>query len=731
LKTYSNYFGEAQLFNRKWLAVPSVLLAAFVVCSSVGGPAYAGDVSGSEAASVETTKEASTAAPVEETKKAEEVPVAPVKEESVAPAAPVVPVVPAPVAAPAPPMEQPAPAPAAPQPAAPAAPVAPQVETPVAPEQPAAPAKDVVIDDPAPVVVVPPAEAVTPPGDPAPVEDTTPVIKVNVMITTVQEINAQGWIFLTAETQNVAPGATIGTYTVNLTDAKSQLGVNTATLVAGEDGTASRTLWWECAVPGATISVTGPNGLLPIFNDITGTTATVQTLPILGTPGCGTTTPTKTVLPVTPGAPKFIPAGPGKHGSIEYPGTLGVVYTADPAGATEGPVKVTATAAPETADTIYVIAPGAQTEWSGDLGEFSESVPNPGGYPAYGDAKVAPSGAAAITPAGPFNTTEYVFASVSGKTKNGSPVTVASAPQATQGGSDPITAQLNLTGMCGLAHWSWYASDNESGSPKWTIGAGIVQLPACDSTTKVDPAYPSGTFEESGHGVLTPEGEFNRTDTVVLQVSGPSRVDGSTKTVEKTFEMVDGKSPVVADIDLSVFCGTVQWAWLSEAKDNLASSRTLLFEGELNLPACDPQGGDDGGDNENPNPNPNPDPSHPGHGHGHGDDDGDHGGCFSWNHHSCEPGNNGPVGTPGDLNNGGVEADASANNVVVQSSTVEELGMGNALPEESDLSNANSSVEDPLAYTGSDDPLHWTVIGLGLFVMGLVLVAWMRPRKRK
>jgi hypothetical protein len=574
-------------------------------------------VSGSEAASVETTKEASTAAPAEETKKAEEVPVAP------APVAPNSVVV-----APAPPVE-PAPAPVVPAPAVPepAAPVAPQAETP------AAPAKDAVIDDPAPVVVVPPAEAEIPPSDPAPVEDATPVVNVSVMITTEKEINAQGWIFFSVTTQNVAPGTDVGTYQLNLTGAEYRF-TDRTTLIVGENGTTSSTLYWQCATPGATISITGPDGLMPIFNEITGTTATVQTLPILGTPGCGTTTPTKTVLKVTPGAPTFIPAGPGKHGSIEYPGTVGVVYTADPAGATEGPVKVTATAAPETADTIYVIAPGAQTEWSGNLGEFSEEVPNPGVNPEFVGGGVVNGGktspATLIPVEGPFNQPLYVFPVVTGNTKDGSPVTVTlpkgTDPIETRGGSS-ITVQLDLTGLCGTAHWTWYAkADTDENSDKWIVGSGIV----------------------------------------------------------------------------------------------------------TGMPACDPQGGDDGGDNENPNPNPNPDPSHPGHGHGHGDDDGDHGdhdGCISRNHHSCEPGNNGPVGNPGDLNNGGVEADASANNVVVQSSSVEELGMGNAVPSESDLSNAESSYTGELAETGANDSwLIFAVILLGAGAVLVVLASWRRPR---
>ena len=732
------------MFNRKRLAVPSVLFAAFVVCSSVGGPAYAGDVSGSEAVSVETTKEAPAEAPVEEPKKAEEVPVAPVKEEPVAPAAPVAPVVPDPVVAPAPPVE-PAPAPVlpepvVPEPAAPIAPVVSPAETPVAPELPAAPAKDVFID-PSPVVVTPSLEAETPPGDPAPVEDAAYTVVASVMITTVPEIQHQGWIFLSAESQPATPGAALGTYTVNLSGALPRLGNNTATLVAGEDGTNNTTLWWECATPGATISVTGPNGLVPIFNEITGTTATEQVLPILGTPGCGTTTPTQEVK--TAELPDLVvkEAGENQAGSITLSKpAVGATLVCDPANAIQGTVTCHWELIPETLEVKYVFA----NENDGKpfevyLGEYSESVPNPGIYPAYKDVTVAPSGAASATPEGLFNTTEYVFPSVSGKAKDGSPVTVTlEEPIKTQGGNDPITAELNLTGMCGLAHWSWYASDNESGSPKWTIGAGIVQLPACDSTTKVDPAYPSGTFDNTGVGILTPAGTFNRPDTVILRVSGQSAADGSMKVDEQTFTDVDGTAPVVANVDLSAFCGTVQWAWLTESTDQFASSQKVLFSGEVTLPACDPQGGDDGGDNENPHPNPNPNPWNPGHGHGNGNGNGHghdgHGGWHNgewWNNHTGEPGNNGPVGTPGDLSNGGIEADASANNVVVQSSSVEGLGMGNAVPEGADLSNGSAFTDEELAYTGSDDPLRWTVIGLGLFVMGLVLFAWMRPRKRK
>ncbi|HEX7484303.1 MAG TPA: hypothetical protein VF281_04060 [Candidatus Saccharimonadales bacterium] len=683
-----------------------VLVAVSALFMSPGVSAFADDAVDSTVASVEAAKEASVETPAEETKKTEEAPAVPEKDMQVAPVGdPVVADVPDPVVvAPAPPVEQPAPAPAAPEPAVPAAPVAPPV-----PELPATPAKDAVIDDPAPVVVVPPVEEETPPGDPAPSEDATPVINVNVMITTVQEINAQGWIFLTAETQNVAPGATIGTYTVNLTGAKSQLGVNTATLVVGDDGTASRTLWWECATPGATISVTGPNGLVPIFNEIDGTTATTQTLPILGTPGCGTTTPTKEVKYVTPEAPKFNPAGPGVHGSITYPTTEGVVYTADPVGATEGPVKVTATAAPETDTVIWKIDPNAQTVWSGDLGEFSDVVPNPGGNPAYGDASVVPSGAAAITPDGLFNTTEYVFPSVSGTSKDGSPVTVKlEEPIKTQGGSDPITAQLNLTGMCGLAHWSWYASDNESGSPKWTIGAGIVELPACDSNQGIDSAYKDAWMLETGEGGLTPAEKF-LPDTVYLSAEGLNS-QGKSFSVQSPSIKVDG-SKITTHVDLSKFCGWVHWSWVAKNTDSQASSERLIRDGTVYVGLCD------GGNGDNP-----------------GDGDSDHhhdGDCYSRNQHSCEPDNKGPVGTPGDLNNDGVEADASANNVVVQSSSVEELGMGNAVPEESDLSNVESSYTGDLAATGANDiwPILF-VIGGGCTLVGVVLLSWRKPRSR-
>jgi hypothetical protein len=633
LKTYSNYFGEAQLFNRKKLAVPSVLLAAGVLFFSAGVPAYAGDVSGSEEVSVETAKEAPAEAPVEEPKKAEEVPVAPAKEEPVAPAAPVAPVVPDPVVAPAPPVE-PAPAPVVPapavlEPAAPVAPVAPQVGTPAAPEQPAAPAKDVFID-PSPVVVTPSLEAETPPGDPAPVEDAAYTVVASVMITTVPEIQHQGWIFLSAESQPATPGAALGTYTVNLSGALPRLGNNTATLVAGEDGTNNTTLWWECATPGATISVTGPNGLVPIFNEITGTTATEQVLPILGAPGCGTTTPTQEVK--TAELPDLVvkEAGENQAGSITLSKpAVGATLVCDPANAIQGTVTCHWELIPETPEVKYVFAnENDGKSFEVHLGEYSESVPNPGIYPAY----------------------------------------------------------------------------------------------------------PSGTFDNTGVGILTPAGTFNRPDTVILRVSGQSAADGSMKVVEQTFTDVDGTAPVVANVDLGAFCGTVQWAWLTESTDQFASSQKVLFSGEVTLPACDPQGGDDGGDNENPHPNPNPNPWNPGHGHGNGNGNGHghdgHGGWHNgewWNNHTGEPGNNGPVGTPGDLNNNATGS--SVNTAVVQSSAVEELGMGNAVPEESDLSNAESSYTGELAETGANDSwLIFAVILLGAGAVLVVLASWKRPR---
>ena len=457
---------------RRALALAAVS-ALFVV--SVPTTAFAADkASDSTVTSVEDTKETPAASAEEETKKTEEAPVAPAKEEPVAPTAPVVPVLPDPVAVPAPPVE-PAPAPVVPAPAAPepavlAAPVAPPVETPVAAELPATPpVKDVVIDD---------------PGNPVLVEDVVPATKVGVTITTVKDINAQGWIIISGETQPATPGTQLGTYTVNLTGAQPQNGVNTAILVAGEDGTDYTTLWWECATPGATISVTGPNGLVPIFNEIDGTTATEQTLPILGTPGCGTTTPTKTVKPVTPGAPTFNPAGPGKHGSIEYPGTVGVVYTADPVGATEGPVKVTATAAPETVDTIYVIADNAQTEWFGNLGEFSEEVPNPGIDPSYpfGYVELIKSTpVATLAPEGKFNQLATATVSVSGHSVTDGSVITVTKTFTDIDGTKNIVSEIDLSGLCGTVGWKWSkGSAEESNNPQNLLFSGNLELPAGD-----------------------------------------------------------------------------------------------------------------------------------------------------------------------------------------------------------------------------------------------------------
>jgi hypothetical protein len=632
LKTYSNYFGEALVVNRITRAALAASFASVLFLSAGVQAAIANDASGSEEVSVEATKETPAEAPAEETKKAEEVSVAPAKEEPVAPAAPVVPVVPDPVVvAPAPPVE-PAPAPAAPEPAAPAAPVAPQVETPAAPELPATPEKDVFVD-PSPVVIAPSLETETPPvGDPVPSEDATPVVNVSVMITTEKEINAQGWIFFSATSQNVAPGATLGDYTVNLTGAMPRFGVNTANLVAGEDGKASTTLWWECATPGATISVTGPNGLVPIFNEITDTTATEHVLPILGTPGCGTTTPTQEVK--TAELPDLVvkEAGENQPGSITLSKpAVGATLVCDPANAIQGTVTCHWALIPETPEVKYVFA----NENDGKpfevyLGEYSESVPNPGTAPEYAGGGVEFGGkdskATLIPFEGPFNQREYAFVEVKGTTHDGSPVTVSGKLQEVLGGVT-IKETLDLSQLCGKATWTWYAkADTDSESPKWIINAGFLG----------------------------------------------------------------------------------------------------------GLPACDPQGGDGGDDNENPNPNPNP--WNPGHGHGNGNGNGNghghngHGGWHNgewWNNHTGEPGNNGPVGIPGDLNN-----------VVAQSSSVEELGMGNTFPDVSSWSNDSVSVEDSLAETGANDHiLPYVFTGLGVLLIGIVLVAWnglrSRPRRRK
>jgi hypothetical protein len=584
--------------------------ALFVV--SIPTTAFADEASDSTVASVEAAQEAPEA-PAEE-KKAEEVPAAPVKEEPPAPVkeASVVSDVPDPVVVPAP-IVEPAPAP-----------VVPPVETPAVPELPAAPAKDVAIDDPAPAVVVPPVEAETPPGESVPAEEAAPVVNLSVMVTTVQQINDQGWIYFYAQTQNVAPGTNLGTYTVHFTGAESRL-ASSVDFIVGEDGVFESTLFWKCATPGATISITGPDGLVPIRNEITGTTATVQTLPILGTPGCGTTEPVQQIIEVQVPELVIVLAGENQPGSVTVKEpVVGVTLDCTPAGAIQGMVNCK-WVLEETPTVKYVFADGPKEPFTVELGEYSESVPNPG----------------------------------------------------------------------------------------------------------INPDYANGTLDASGQATLTPVGPFNRADNVGITVSGTSKTDGSQLILPPTFQETMGLAPVVIQVDLSQFCGLVHYSWLTQTVTPSGSSQAVLMGGVVVLPACDPLGGDDGDDNENPNPNP--DPSHPGHGHGHGDGDGDHGdhdGCNSWNSHSCEPNNGGPVGAPGDLgNNVGVEADASANNVVVQSSSVEELGMGNAVPEESDLSNAESSYTGDLAETGANDSwLVFAVILLGVGAALVVLASWKRPR---
>ena len=614
------------MFNRKRLAVPSVLLAASVLFFSAGVPAYAGDVSGSEAASVETTKEASTAAPVQETKKAEEVPLAPAKEEPVAPAAPVAPVVPDPVVvAPAPPVE-PAPAPAAPEPAAPAAPVVPQVETPVAPELPAAPEKDVVIDDPAPVVVSPSAEEEIPPA-------CEPSWTVQVDTVFDPEI-LPGWgtLFVNGNVECGTPGASYGDYTVVITNAAFYPEGGTVGYIGGLKTTSGTyfdgtNLFWSCAREGASYS---------LVDNTTGLSVTgVVPLPggvDAGDSRCGATTPVQETKVVTLPGLDIVYAGENQAGSITPKAPVtGATFVVTPAGAIQGEVEWKWVLDPETPETKYVFAEGSVISGTVNLGEYSESVPNPGTAHEYAGGGVEFGGknseASLIPFEGPFSQREFAFVEVKGTTHDGSPVTVSGKLQEVLGGVT-IKEALDLSMLCGKATWTWYAkADTDSESPKWIIVAGFLG----------------------------------------------------------------------------------------------------------GLPACDPQGGDDGDDSENPNPNPNPNPWNPGHGHGngngngHGHNGGHHNNGGWWNGHTWEPGNNGPVGTPGDLSNN--VTDSSVNPFIVQAASSEPLGLGNAYPDASEWPSGSSSETEDLAYTGFNAQSIAGII-LGLLVLGGILVVLSRRHGR-
>lgn len=609
------------MFNRKKLAVPSVLLASVLFLSAgVTQAAYANDASGSEEVSVEATKETPAEAPAEETKKAEELPAAPAKDMQTAPVGD-------PVVAPAP-LVEPAPAPAVPEPAAPApAPAEPKVETPVAPAAPDAPVAslvpDVAIDNPAPSTTV-----VEPAQDAPTVEEEIPPAcepSWDVYLNTFYDVETlPGWgTFLTGGTITCGvAGASYGDYTLVLANATfypegGSVGHIGALKTSDGKNFDSANLFWKCAKEGASYS---------LVDNTTGLSVTgVVPLPggvDAGDSRCGTTTPVQQVVEVKLSELIVVQAGENKAGSITQKDPVtGATLVCDPANAIQGTVTCRWELILETPEVKYVFANENDGKpFKIELGEYSESVPNPGIYPAYSDHSLT----------------------------------------------------------------------------------------------------------EQGVGTLTPLAPFNQKDSVGLSLSGTSKVDGSVVTVAPVFQDTLGLAPVVVQVDLSQFCGLVKYFWMTQTVTPTSSSQAILFPGAVTLPACDPQGGDDGGDNENPNPNP--DPSHPGHGHDH---DGDHDHDCDWWHDNCNghaggPGFNGPTTTPGDLANNDV-TDSSVNPSVVQSSSSESYGLGNTLPDVSEWSADYSSDTEGLPDTGFN-PRIIVVAILGL-ILGTLLFVGSRRRE--
>lgn len=92
--------------------------------------------------------------------------------------------------------------------------------------------------------------------------------------------------------------------------------------------------------------------------------ATVNGAPTQVATGTITVTVTETVVEVTPEAPTYTQITHcNQYGSVTLPAVTGLTYTADPVGAREGVVVVTATA-----NAGYAIASGATSGWNIDLG---------------------------------------------------------------------------------------------------------------------------------------------------------------------------------------------------------------------------------------------------------------------------------------------------------------------------------------------------------------------------
>lgn len=717
--------------KRATAALGALLLVTAMAAPSI---AIADDASSSEATSAEAAKEAPVETLVEETKKAEEVIAAPAKDEPVAPVAPVVPTAPDPVVVDPTPGVVPAPiqnpVPVIPAPAEPKVEIPPAPAAPVAPAANSVPATDAVTDPAASTLV---AEALQ--DEASVVEEETPTTCESpstdpwaIDVFTNQAFAGWGQLMVVGTVPDCTPpGSTYGNYRLVLTGARFWPVANTTVVELGPLVTAdgetidSGTSFYACAEAGATYALVDVTTGLPVVgpNLLTNDPSTSD-------PRCGTTPPVQAVIEVNPPKPAVTPAGPDQKGSVTVPEIRindCATFVATPAGAYEGDVSWSWVLDAETPTKKCVFAPGVTQDQIGGtvhLGDYEEGTvePNPGIYPDYIDYGLIEPGIGTLTPRAPFNQKDSVGLGLSGTSKvDGSVLTIEPIFQDTWGLA-PVVVQVDLSQFCGLVKYTWYT---QTGASKGIIGASAISLPACDGNETTSPAYTDGWLYENGDAGLLPKKPFSWLDTAKLRIDGFSKVDGSAKSYERVFTRIDGTTPLLVHIDeLSGFCGAVEWSWVSETKDGSASSQLLLFSGKLKLSDCGPFE-DDEDDNENPW-----NPWHPGHG-GWGD-------CHSWNHHSCEPGNNGPTTGQDGEENGNGGTDSSVDSFAGLESFAAGLPMGGPSPFELEPTHVYTSEQGELAKTGVSNPWMisaFVVGGIVALIFGVLLFVSGRRSKRE